>query len=261
MSYSFLDSVTPEYVRSISDNGVYSRGFSYYKSGCVRRLKYDGVVLTAEVKGSESAPYSIFILANEKEIYEMDCECLYASDGEVCKHIVATLLKWIEKRKETHGQRQASLRQKTFFDTDDIFPKILPFSSYPSGPADILTDIFSTIGHFHIKVDLLNGGPQLELKLVSDQCGETVVHVSAEKSPHVFEKITRLSGNTVELSERARKVRLHKNPLVPSLHADINPEGEIELSPVLKLKGSSKRDAQSVRWEELSGSRLGEQWV
>ncbi|OQZ01718.1 MAG: hypothetical protein B6D35_02410 [Candidatus Brocadia sp. UTAMX2] len=261
MSNTILDSITPEYVRSISNNDVYNRGFSYYRSGCVRHVKYDGVLLKAEVKGNESASYSVFILADGNEIFEMDCECFYASDGEICKHIVATLLKWIEQRKKTQDKRQLSLRQKTFFDQDDIFPQIGPFSSYQPGPADILSEIFSDFGHFNIKVDLLNGGPQLELKLVSGQCSETVLHISAEKSPHVFEKLTRFPGNTVELSEKARKVKLYKNPLVPYLHADINTEGHIELSPVLKPKSSGKKEGQAVRWEQLDGNRIGEQWV
>ncbi|TVM03592.1 MAG: hypothetical protein CV087_04585 [Candidatus Brocadia sp. WS118] len=262
MSTFLLNSITPEYVRSIAGNDVYSRGLSYYKRGHVHRLKYHDGELTAEVDGSESVPYSVFILANEREIYEMDCECFYASDGEICKHIVATLLKWIEQKKETHNQRQLPLRQKMLFDPDDIFPGILPFSSYQPGPADILSEIFSEFGHFNIKVDLLNGGPQLELKLVSPHgSGETVLHISAEKSPHVFEKLTRFPDNTVELSEKARKVKLYKNPLVPYLHADINPEGHIELSPVLKPKGSGKKEKQAVRWEQLDGSRISEQWV
>lgn len=263
MKKFFFDSITPEHIKSIANNGVFNRGLSYYKSGRVHNLRYDNDgELTAEVAGSESVPYSVFILANEKEIYEMDCECLYASDGEICKHIVATLLEWIAQRnKPKRHNKPLYPQQKTLFDPDNIFTRISPFSSYEPNQTDMLTEIFSDFGHFNIKVDMLNGGPQLELKLVSGQCGETVVHISAEKSPHVFEKITRFSSNTVELSERARKVKLYKNPLVPYLHADINTEGHIELSPILKLKGSSKKDEQAVRWEEAAGNRIGEQWV
>lgn len=263
MNTSFLDSITSEYIKSITDNGVFNRGLSYYKSGRVHNLRYDNDgELTAEVAGNEPVPYCVSILSDQKEIYDMNCECLYASDGEICKHIVATLLKWIEQRNKGRGYRPPPTRQKTLFDPDDIFTRISPFSSYEPGPADILSEIFSDFGHFNIKVDLLNGGPRLELKLVSPHGGgETVFHLSAEKSPHVFEKITRFSGNTVELSERARRTKLYKSPLVPYLHADINNDGHVELSPVLKLKGSGKKEEQAVRWEQLAENRIGEQWV
>ncbi|OOP54917.1 MAG: hypothetical protein AYP45_17665 [Candidatus Brocadia carolinensis] len=263
MSAFLLDSITAEYIRSVVSNGVYNRGLSYYKGGRVLNLRYDDDGgLTADVVGSKSVPYYVYILSNKDEIYEMDCECFYASDEDVCKHIVATLLEWIKLRDQTKYHKPLSSRQKMLFDPDDLFPKVLPFSAYQPGPADILGEIFSDFGHFNIKVDLLNGGPQLELKLVSPHgSGETVLHISAEKSPHVFEKLTRFPDNTVELSEKARKVKLYKNPLVPYLHADINPEGHIELSPILKQKGSGKKDKQAVRWEQLEGNRINEQWV
>ena len=263
MNTFFLDSITAEYIRSITGNGVYSRGLSYYKSGRVHNLRYDNDgELTAEVAGSELVPYSVFILSDEEGIYEKDCECLYASDGEICKHIVATLLKWIEQRDKMKHQKQLPQRQKMLFDPDDIFSKILPFSSYEPGPADILSEIFSGFGHFNIKVDLLDGGPRLELKLVSTHGGgETVFHISAERSPRVFEKLTGFPSNTVELSERARRTKLYKSPLVPYLHADINNDGHVELSPILKLKGSNKKEDQSLQWEQLAGQRISEEWV
>lgn len=264
MSTSLLNFITPEYVRSITNNGVYRRGFAYYKNGRVHNIRHDNDgELTAEVAGNESAvPYPVFILANENELYEMDCECFYISEGELCKHIVATLLEWIAQRDKTKRHNKSPYpQQKMLFNPDNIFPRISPFPLYEPSQTDVLTEIFSAFGHFNIKVDLLNGGPQLELKLVSGQSCETVVHISAEKSPHVFEKITRFSGNTVELSERARKVKLYKSPLVPYLHADINTEGHIELSPILKLKGSNKKDDQSVHWEQLAENRIGERWA
>src|SRR3989304_8334367 len=98
---SSLSSITAEYIKSITNNGVYSRGVSYFKSGRVLDLKYRDGELTAGVSGSEPFPYEGSITADEEEIYEMNdmnCTCPYASDGGVCKHIVATLLQWIENR-------------------------------------------------------------------------------------------------------------------------------------------------------------------
>lgn len=262
MSASFLDTITAEYIRSISNNRVYSRGLSYRRNGRVHNLSYNNGELAAEVVGSETAPYSVFIFSDEEEIYEMDCECLYASDGEICKHVVAALLEWIEQRDKEKRYKPLSLRQKTLFNTDNIFTRFLPFSSYEPGPANILSEIFSDFDHFNIKVDLLNGGPQLEIKLVSPHSGdETVFHISTKKSPNIFEKLTRFIGNKVELSERARKVKLYKTPLVPYLHADINNDGHVELSPILKLKSSGKKETQAFPWEQLAEHRISEEWV
>ena len=266
MNTSFLNSITAEYVKSITNNGVYSRGISYFKEGRVHNLKYHDGELSAEVVGTESIPYSVFIIADDEDLYEMDCTCLYASDGETCKHIIATLLRWIEYRNKGKHQKPVFPRQKTLFDPDDdpilsILAGTSRFSSYGNTPAGILHEIFSAFGDFNLKVDLLNGGPQLELKLVSEQGGETVFHISAERSPHVFEKVTGYYGGNVELSERIRQTKLYKTPFVPYLHADINDEGHIELSPILKLKSSNKKENQTLRWEEFEKNRIGDQWI
>ncbi|HHT9130515.1 MAG TPA: DEAD/DEAH box helicase, partial [Candidatus Brocadiaceae bacterium] len=264
MNTSFLHSVTAEYIRGITDVGVYSRGQSYYKNGRVHNLKYNDGELTAEVTGSESATYDVVIISNEKEICDMYCTCLYASGGEICKHIVATIFQWIERRDKKKSHKPALDMLFNRYRSSRFNPRKQPsllFPSYDCNPASILLDIFSDFGQFNIKVDLLNGGPQLELKLVPARgSGETVFHISAEKSPHIFEKLTGTQTYNVELSERARQAKLDKTPLVPYLHADINDKGYVVLSPILKSKELEKEN-HSFRWERVAGNRLGEGWM
>ena len=95
---------------------------------------------------------------------------------------------------------------------------------------------------------MLNGGPQLELKLVSERGDESVFHISATKSPRIFEKLKEMDGAQVELSERARQTKLYKTPFIPYLNADINEQGHLELSPVLKLNSASKK-SNSFLWK------------
>ncbi len=264
MNTSFLHSVTAEYIRNITDIGVYSRGQTYYKNGRVHILKYNNGELTAEVTGNESAAYDVVIISNEREICDMYCACLYASDGEICKHIVATILQWIERRNKKKSYKPALDMLFNRYRSSKL--SLLnrhssPFPSYDQNPASVLLDIFSDFGQFNIKVDLLNGGPQLELKLVPAQgSGETVFHISAERSPHVFEKLTGTQGCNVELSARARQVKLNKTPLVPYLHADINNKGHVVLSPILKSKGMENEN-HTFQWERVAGNRLGEGWM
>lgn len=263
MSNSFLDSITVKYIKSVTDHGVFDRGLSYYKGGRVSNLEYGDGELTAEVEGSESFPYDVVIIANKREICDMYCTCLYASGGDTCKHIVAALLQWIEDRDKKNSCKEPMLFHPQASDIlkFDMYDNAFS-SSLDSGLVYILSEIFSDFGHFHIEVDLLNGGPQLELKLVSAQGGgNTIFHISAEKSPPVFEKLQQMQGSQVNLSERASRTKVYKTPLVPYLHADINDQGHVELSPLLKLKGSGKKEEQVFRWEQLAEDRIGERWL
>ncbi|GAB61254.1 MAG: hypothetical protein DWB56_05865 [Candidatus Jettenia sp.] len=263
-----LDSITVNYIKSITSGSVYDRGFLYYKNGRVRNIKYCYGELTAEVTGSELDPYLVEIFSDEDEIYDIQCTCLYASEGKTCKHTVATLLQWIENRDKKNAYHLLAPRQRTGFNplpfeipklkltADDNFPLY-----NHDNPAHILGKIFSELDNFNLKVDLLNGGPQLELKLVSHGGDETVMHISPEKSPRVFEKLTEMrSSDTIELSERVIQAKLYKTPLIPHLHADVNEQGHIELSPILKMKGSGKKN-QTFLWEQLRAQRINTQWI
>ena len=64
----------------------------------------------------------------------------------------------------------------------------------------------------------------------------------------------------VELSERARQTKLYKTPFVPHLHADINDQGHLELSPVLKLNNTSKKD-QFLPVEKLRDCKINDEWI
>ena len=65
------------------------RGEEYYETGAVSELEEDSPgEWTATVEGTES--YSVEISMDGKEIESWYCDCPY--DGEICKHVVATLL-------------------------------------------------------------------------------------------------------------------------------------------------------------------------
>ena len=69
-----------------------------------------------------------------------------------------------------------------------------------------------------------------------------------------------MDGAQVELSERARQTKLYKTPFVPHLHADINDQGHLELSPVLKLNSTSKK-INSFLWKKLRDCKINDEWV
>lgn len=73
---------------------VFSRGEGYHSRGAVTALtsREGGMVLTAEVEGSEVEPYQVTVRFDRTRV-EADCTCPYGEEWDGwCKHIVAVLL-------------------------------------------------------------------------------------------------------------------------------------------------------------------------
>lgn len=78
----FLDEVDPT---------ILTRGEDYYRSGQVENVERNGGHVTAEVSGSEEAPYLVELDFSEGgEVEDWSCDCPY-DWGPVCKHAVAVL--------------------------------------------------------------------------------------------------------------------------------------------------------------------------
>jgi uncharacterized Zn finger protein len=79
-------------VRAGASSQSYERGSSYYRTGAVSDLVRRGNLLTAQVTGSDYAPYRIDVtLLDDGSIGDASCTCPYDWGG-YCKHIVAVLL-------------------------------------------------------------------------------------------------------------------------------------------------------------------------
>ncbi|HJW87411.1 MAG TPA: DEAD/DEAH box helicase [Candidatus Brocadiaceae bacterium] len=265
MNASFLDYITSEYLKSTINSGVFSRGLSYYKTGRVLNVNCRGGELNATVRGNGSIPYEVVVLSTKEEIYETTCTCFYASDGEMCKHVVAALLKWIEQRNKLIPQKTSKPmplpRQKSLFNPNDFIQNALSFLQQEQSPPSLLHELLSEFQDLDIHVDLIDGGPRLELKLISSQGDETVFRVSADKSPHIFQKLVSDQRHNVQFSERARKIKVYKTPFVPYLHADINAEGNVQLTPVFQLKGSNKKGDTTLHPDQFAGCKINDDWV
>ena len=73
---------------------ILARARDYVRRGAVRGVTRIGdALLTAEVEGSEIAPYTVTVRFTPTRITDADCSCPYSDsyDGW-CKHIVAALL-------------------------------------------------------------------------------------------------------------------------------------------------------------------------
>ena len=79
-------------VRAGANDQSFQRGSSYYRTGAVSDLVRRGNLLTAQVSGSDYAPYRIDVtLLDDGSIGAASCTCPYDWGG-YCKHIVAVLL-------------------------------------------------------------------------------------------------------------------------------------------------------------------------
>ena len=73
------------------------RGVKLFDSGFVSAVVLRGRLLTAEVDGSGDEPYDVMVRFDDDGITSAECNCPFTYSGD-CKHIVATLLHYINDR-------------------------------------------------------------------------------------------------------------------------------------------------------------------
>ncbi len=116
-------------IRRECNKNTYTRGEDLYLRGGVEELswekkKEDGfevVLISARAKGSQGNSYEVKIKIDEdyREILEEECECMaFFSYNGLCKHCVAVLLEYLERRTEKTnrvfpGQARARLPEQS----------------------------------------------------------------------------------------------------------------------------------------------------
>ncbi|HEX8600020.1 MAG TPA: SWIM zinc finger family protein [Chloroflexia bacterium] len=94
-----LSKIDEEQVRSLATPKSFERGYEYLQAGAVQIVVLRGNRLFAEVAGSEYDPYRVTVELSKKRIAKANCTCPYEFGG-ICKHIVATLLAYIQTPEE-----------------------------------------------------------------------------------------------------------------------------------------------------------------
>ena len=85
--------IDPRVLRDRAGGVVFARGQQYVTDGRVHLRRHDGTSVDADVVGSET--YEVEIEAVGRGI-SAGCTCPFAEDGHFCKHMVATVLCWLE---------------------------------------------------------------------------------------------------------------------------------------------------------------------
>src|SRR6266581_6580817 len=91
-----LPDLTETTIHQYASEESYQRGREYYQQGAVTSLILRGMVLQAEVEGSESLPYIVRCVFDANGNITATCTCPYDWGGW-CKHIVATCLAMIHQ--------------------------------------------------------------------------------------------------------------------------------------------------------------------
>jgi uncharacterized Zn finger protein len=90
-------------IRQHADAETFRRGQQYYQDGAVLDLTLRGMVLQAEVEGSQYEPYRVRVAFDAGGVTEASCTCPYDWGGW-CKHIVATLLAYVDAPAEVEAR-------------------------------------------------------------------------------------------------------------------------------------------------------------
>ena len=104
-------SLTAAEVQEFAGNTIYKRGVDYYRSGKVYDVIFDAESgrLEAGVYGNYG-DYTVEISPAGSYALNAYCDCPY--DGYPCKHVVAVLLFFIDKRKELLADSKAAKQSK-----------------------------------------------------------------------------------------------------------------------------------------------------
>jgi len=98
MAKEMLARITKAQVRKLASGKSFERGEEYFHESMVLDPLRQGAELRAECAGTESEPYQVFAVLDEKGVAETSCTCPYDWGG-VCKHVVALLLTYVRRPK------------------------------------------------------------------------------------------------------------------------------------------------------------------
>ena len=146
-----------EQIRNLAGSQSYSRGMQIYNRGKVLHFHTEeaedvhadeNVIIEADVEGSRSTPYHVYLMWNTvwEDLVESECSCpaFWEYDG-ICKHCVAVLLRYYYETKNRTGQMnlmqipgiQKGMARKTTGSIQQLLQKGALVKSLPMIQGDI----------------------------------------------------------------------------------------------------------------------------
>jgi uncharacterized Zn finger protein len=101
--------LTERTIKNLASANTYQRGEEYFQDGAVSELVRRGESLSAQVEGSQFAPYDVSVGLHQGGVATAKCSCPYELGG-YCKHIVAVLLAYV-RNPDVVEQRRPVIEQ------------------------------------------------------------------------------------------------------------------------------------------------------
>ncbi len=224
-----LATITVPEVQKLAAPDVFGRGVQYHRGRAVMELvPTESGTLWARVRGSAPAPYAVTISPVGPTGLLWECTCPFAKEhNDPCKHVVAVLLTWMERRDRLARRRPAIAVP----DRRPWRPTGAPGFTAPPARAHPLASLIDPSSWTDLRVDRIDhpdGPPQLEIRFRSPGSEDDgVVVLSAGKTPEALET---LRGRGA-WSERAQAIKLYRTPLIPELAAAYDADGRLVLTP------------------------------
>lgn len=117
-------------------NRILSRGYEYYEDGMVMDFAVQGNIITATVCGTHD--YDVVIDTYDPQNYEVYCDCPYATNHDLCKHMAAVLYHY-----DDHHNAQGGHQNSTQHDHTLNIKKTLDHATHDELSA-FLEEIFKT---------------------------------------------------------------------------------------------------------------------
>ena len=228
-----LAAITIPQVQALTAPDVFGRGFQYYRGRAVIELTpTESGTLWARVRGNAPAPYTVTISSVGPTGLFWECTCPFAAaHNEPCKHVVAVLLTWMERRNRLAQRRPVlaappdrRMRRPTyargFASPPSIASPVSPLID-PSSWTDLRVDV----------IERADAAPQVELRFrLPGSEDEGVVVLPASKFPEALES---LRGRGA-WSLRAQAIKVYRTPLIPELSAVYDADGRLVLTPAYR---------------------------
>ncbi len=139
-----LPHLTEAFIRQNANPESFQRGRDYYRKGAVTALEQRGRQLTAEVEGSQYAPYLIRLSFDAAGLTTASCSCPYDWGG-YCKHLVAVLLAVIHAP-ETIEARSSLGEILAPLDRDDLQQLLLQLAERRPELTDLIETLTLPLG-------------------------------------------------------------------------------------------------------------------
>jgi superfamily II DNA or RNA helicase len=228
-----LATITIPQVQALTAPDVFGRGFQYYRGRAVIELTpTESGTLWARVRGNAPAPYTVTISSVGPTGLFWECACPFAeAHSEPCKHVVAVLLTWMERRNRLAQRRPVLAAPPDRRARRPTYARGFAFPPSIASPASPLIDPSSWTD---LRVDVIeraDAAPQVELRFrLPGSEDEGVVVLPASKFP---EALASLRGRGV-WSLRAQAIKVYRTPLIPELGAAYDADGRLVLTPAYR---------------------------